>query len=59
MIRERHHSIQEAYAILDWDGIDVSLDYTKWYGYIIAFKIFTTDLKNNEALEVLRKKFAE
>lgn len=43
----------------DWDGIDVSLDYTKWYGYIIELEILTTDLEKDEALEVLRKKFAE
>lgn len=43
----------------DRDGIDVSLDYTKWYGYIIELEIMTTDLGKDEALEVLKKKFAE
>ncbi len=43
----------------DWDGIDVSLDYTKWYGYIIELEIMTTDLEKDEALQVLRKRFAE
>ena len=43
----------------DWDGIDVSLDFTKWYGYIIELEILTTDLEKDEALDVLRKKFAE
>ncbi len=43
----------------DWDGIDVSLDYTKGYGYIIELKITTTDLEKDEALAVIRKKFAE
>jgi len=43
----------------DRDGIDVSLDYTKWYGYIIELEIMTTDLEKDEALEVIRKKFTE
>jgi len=43
----------------DWDGIDVSLDFTRWYGYIIELEILTTDLEKDEALEVLRKKFTE
>lgn len=43
----------------DREGIEVSLDYTKWYGYIIELEILTTDLEKDEALEAIRKKFAE
>lgn len=43
----------------DRDGIEVSLDYTTWYGYIIELEILTTDLEKDEALELLRKKFSE
>jgi len=43
----------------DRDGIDVSLDYTTWYGYIIELEIMTTDLEKDEVLEIIRKKFAE
>lgn len=43
----------------DRDGIDVSLDFTKWYWYIIELEILTTDLEKDEALEVLRNKFSE
>ncbi len=43
----------------DRDGIDVSLDHTKWYGYILELEIMTTDLEKDEALEVLKRKFAE
>ena len=43
----------------DRNGIDVSLDYTKGYGYIIELEILSTDLEKDDALESLRKKFAE
>ncbi len=43
----------------DRDGIEVSLDFTKGYGYIIELEIMTTDLEKEEALETIRKKFAE
>jgi len=35
------------------------LDYTKGYGYIIELEILSTDLEKDDALESLRKKFAE
>jgi len=43
----------------DWNGIDVSLDYTKWYGYIIELEILSTDLEKNDNIHLLREKFAE
>ncbi len=43
----------------DWDGIDVSLDYTKGYGYIIELELLSTEEDKNTHLEILRKKFAE
>ena len=41
----------------DWDGIDVSLDYTKGYGYIIELELLSTEEDKNTHLEILRKKF--
>ena len=43
----------------DWDGIDVSIDYTKGYGYIIELELLSTEEDKNNNLEILRKKFAE
>jgi len=43
----------------DRDGVEVSLDYTKWYGYIIELEILSTDLEKDENLQILRNKFAE
>ncbi|MFA7298339.1 MAG: hypothetical protein WC010_01715 [Candidatus Absconditabacterales bacterium] len=43
----------------DRDGIEVSLDYTKGYGYVIELEILSTDLDKDENLEILRQKFAE
>ncbi|MCX6824075.1 MAG: hypothetical protein NT085_03020 [candidate division SR1 bacterium] len=43
----------------DRDGVEVSLDYTKGYGYIIELEILSTDLEKDENLEILRNKFAE
>lgn len=43
----------------DWNGIDVSLDHTKWYGYIIELELLSTELEKEENLAILRKKFAE
>ncbi len=43
----------------DWDGIDVSLDHTKWYGYILELELLTDELETDEALQKLHKKFAE
>lgn len=41
------------------DGIDVSLDFTVWYGYIIELEILSTEEEKEDNLEILRKKFAE
>ena len=43
----------------DWNGVDVSLDYTKGYGYIIELELLSTEEDKNSNLEILRKKFAE
>ena len=43
----------------DREGIIVSLDYTKGYGYIIEMEIISTQIKQNDNLELLRTKFAE
>ena len=43
----------------DRDGIEVSLDYTKWYWYIIELEILSTDLDKEENLAILRQKFTE
>lgn len=43
----------------DRNGIDVSLDYTKWYWYIIELEILSTEEKKDDNLEILRKKFTE
>lgn len=43
----------------DRDGIEVSIDYTKWYGYIIELELLSTDLEKEENLALLRQKFAE
>ncbi len=43
----------------DRNGIDVSLDYTKWYGYIIELEILCTQADQEKNLELLRQKFDE
>ena len=43
----------------DRDGIEVSIDYTKWYWYIIELEILSTDLEKDENIAILRQKFAE
>ncbi len=43
----------------DRDNIEVSIDYTKGYGYIIELEILSTDFEKDSNLELLRKKFAE
>ena len=43
----------------DWNGIDVSLDFTKGYWYIIELEILSTELDKNANLQILYKKFDE
>jgi len=43
----------------DRNGIDVSLDFTKGYWYIIELELLSTDFEKDEHLDILRKKFAE
>lgn len=41
----------------DWDGVDVSLDNTKGYGYIIELELLVEDNEQDEALELLKRRF--
>lgn len=41
------------------DGIEVSLDYTQWYGYIIKLGILSTSKNKHNNLQILHDKFAE
>jgi len=43
----------------DRDGVDVSLDYTTWYWYIIELEILSTEEKKDDNLEILHKRFDE
>lgn len=43
----------------DWNGISVSLDYTKGYGYIIELEKITSENHKQKIVEELKTKFAE
>lgn len=43
----------------EWEGIKVSLDYTKGYGYIIELEKMTDEAGQKAALEILQKKLTE
>ena len=40
-----------------WQGIDVAIDYTKGYGYIIEFEKLVEENEKEKALEFLKGKF--
>ncbi len=43
----------------DWNGIDVSIDSTNWYGYIIELEILSTQEDTLKNLTLLNEKFSE
>ncbi|MDP2628315.1 MAG: CYTH domain-containing protein, partial [Nanoarchaeota archaeon] len=43
----------------DWNGIKISLDYTKGYGYIIELEKMVSDDKKEKALEDLKVRLKE
>ncbi|MBU1975581.1 MAG: CYTH domain-containing protein [Nanoarchaeota archaeon] len=40
----------------DWNGIKVTVDYTKGYGYILELEIMSNEESKKETLELLREK---
>lgn len=40
-----------------WQGIDVSIDFTKGYGYIIEFEKHSNENEKDETLKLLKEKF--
>jgi predicted adenylyl cyclase CyaB len=42
-----------------WDGIDVMLDFTRGYGYILEMEILCDESGKDESLEKLKRKFDE
>ncbi len=48
----KRHSFQ-------WQGIDVAVDYTKGYGYILELEKMATEEEKAKVLELLRQKLAE
>ncbi|MDP3882396.1 MAG: CYTH domain-containing protein [Nanoarchaeota archaeon] len=42
----------------EWEGITVCLDYTRGYGYIIEFEKMSTEDEKDNALAMLKEKFA-
>ncbi len=43
----------------DWKGIEVCLDYTKGYGYIIEIEIMSSEEEKEKNLAILKQKFGE
>lgn len=63
IFRELGHNVEikwfrKRYSF-EWDGINVMIDYTKGYGYIIELEKITTEDKKDEVLLLLREKLKE
>src|SRR3989338_1313808 len=43
----------------DWNGIIISLDYTKGYGYIIEMELMSSEDDKEKNLQILKQKFSE
>ena len=42
-----------------WENIDVAIDYTKGYGYIVEFEKMSTEEEKEKTLNFLKEKFKE